>query len=112
MTSVVCGPTRWWMGSPGRISETIAKTGARLRATRRALGLSQRDAAKAAGVSEQRWSNWERGEHLLDVGAAMRFADRFRLTLDWLYRGDPAGLPFGLAERLLSPPRDADEDAA
>lgn len=106
MTNVVPGPTSWWMGSPSRVSDQITATAARLRATRRALGLSQRDAANVAAVSEQRWSNWERGEHLLDLMAAIRFAERFGVTLDWLYRGDPSGLPYALAERLLTETKD------
>jgi len=99
------------MGSARRTSDVIVEVAARLRRTRRALGLSQRDAASIAQVSEARWSNWERGEHLLDVECAMRFGDRFNVTLDWLYRGDAANLPYGLAQRLLAE-ADTANDAA
>ena len=73
MTSVIRGPRTWWMGSARRTSDVIVSVASRLRQTRKALGISQRDAAAFARVSETRWSNWERGDHLLDVETVIIF---------------------------------------
>lgn len=80
----------------------LKAVGARLDATGRALGAKQVELAAVAGVSPQAWNNYLQGMRPLDIGAAINLCDRYRLTLDWLYRGIPGGLPFEL-ERLLAP---------
>jgi transcriptional regulator with XRE-family HTH domain len=89
------------MANPDRPSSFVAAAGARLRVTRCVLGFSQKALAEMCGSSEQRWSNWERADHLPDVVVMSRFATLFRVPLDWIYRGDVTGLPRDLLPEIL-----------
>jgi DNA-binding XRE family transcriptional regulator len=75
--------------------------GSRLLRLRQALGIPTQTAmAVALGIKVSRWNNFERGAPLsLDV--AIRICRRFPgVTTDWLFFGNPAGLPLELAKRL------------
>lgn len=85
---------------PGRPEEWQKAVGERLRRTRAALGLSQVQMSRSIGVSPQRWNNWERGTRPLDLSAAVALCERHELTLDWLYRGVSAGLPYELGLKV------------
>jgi transcriptional regulator with XRE-family HTH domain len=100
MTAVVRGPQRWFMASAERPSLFVERTAARLRVTRCVLGLTQRAIAEMCGVSEARWSNWERADHLPDILAMSQMASLFGISLDWIYRGDLAGMPWPLVSEL------------
>ena len=100
MTTVVRGPRTWFMASPERPTEAIARTAARLRATRCALGLTQRRIAELCNVSEARWSNWERGDHFPDILVMVQLGTLYGVTLDWIFRGALAGVPHRLAREL------------
>jgi transcriptional regulator with XRE-family HTH domain len=100
MTNVLRGPRKWFMASPERPTVVIERTAARLRATRCALGLTQRRMAELCNVTEARWSNWERGDHFPDILVMMQLSNLFGVTLDWLYRGALSGMPHRLAAEL------------
>lgn len=85
-------------GVSGNLNPT--EIGARLKATRKALGLRAGEFAKAAHIAQNAYSQYETGSRLLTPSAAARLAAAHRLTFDWLYRGDPFGLPHSLAQRL------------
>lgn len=89
------------MANPTRDSHWLDAVAARLAATREALSLRQEELALQLGVSRSALANWETGRTLPDVAAMSRFAERHRITLDWIYRGDPSSLPNALAKRLL-----------
>jgi transcriptional regulator with XRE-family HTH domain len=55
-----------------RLIETLAAFGARVRASREALGLSQELAAKRAGISQSHWSKVERGAVDPSIGQVLR----------------------------------------
>jgi len=75
----------------------------RLIATRLALGYdSQVEFARAAGVQANAWNNYETGRSRPKLDVAIALCDRFHLTLDWIYRGDPGGLPHRFASNLAS----------
>ena len=76
----------------------LRHVGRRLRVARLGLGRSAADMCRELDISEQTWSQWENGKRLLDVLVAIRLKERYSITLDWLYDGDPAGPPPGLAE--------------
>ena len=76
------------------------EVGQRLALTRVALGLKDADLARYLGISQQRWHNYVSGIRPLQLALAVKLCDRFKLTLDWLYRGDFSGLPFDLAQRM------------
>lgn len=79
----------------------MKECGFRLEAVRLALELSQKDAARDAGVSQSAWANWEAGIRLVDASALTRFAQLHGITTDWVYRGSAVGLPAELVARLL-----------
>lgn len=73
---------------------------ARLRATTEVLRLRDSEIARHAKVKVAAWSNYVNALRPLDIEAAILLCERFELTLDWIYRGDPAGLPHRLATEL------------
>lgn len=74
--------------------------GKRLRLTRDALRMSQKDFAHAAGVSEVSYNQWENGAVYPPVDAAMKLRKAHRVTLDWIYCADPACLPSWLHDAI------------
>jgi transcriptional regulator with XRE-family HTH domain len=74
--------------------------GARLELTREALNLSAREFAGAAGIGDSTYSNYKKAIRKPSLDHALKLCDRFELTLDWIYRGDPSGLKYGLAEKI------------
>lgn len=65
----------------------------RLRRTREAFGMQQGEFASAAGIAFNTYNQYEQGARLMRLENAMALCERFDLTLDWIYRGEPAGLP-------------------
>jgi ribosome-binding protein aMBF1 (putative translation factor) len=76
------------------------EVGARLRLVRRALGLPAGRLAAELGVAAPRWSQWEHGRHLADLRAMVRLAQRYRVTLDYLFLGDESALPRRLIDAM------------
>ncbi|WP_422363207.1 helix-turn-helix domain-containing protein [Pyruvatibacter mobilis] len=78
-------------------NEAIA---ARLRATREALGLSQSDLCKQSGIARNTYNQFESGVRRPSIDAAIKLCESITVTLDWIYRGVPDGLPHGLATKI------------
>jgi transcriptional regulator with XRE-family HTH domain len=73
----------------------------RLRATREALGFKkQKDFAEQAGISPNTYNQWEKAKVYPDLQYMIRIRDQYGISLDWIYLGDPSGLPYQIA-RLL-----------
>lgn len=73
----------------------------RLTATRAALGYdNQVDFCRDAGISYNTWNNYENGRGRPKLNVAITLCRRFNLTLDWIYLGDPSGLPHRLATQI------------
>lgn len=82
----------------GNLQADVAR---RLARTRAALGMrNQQDFGKRAGLSQPKYNQYETGKRLLTLEAALALCTTYNLTLDWLYRGDPSGLPYKLATEL------------
>ena len=81
---------------------SVGQIGDRLRQTRIALGFDKQQGrfAERAGCAVNAYNQWERGKRRLDVGAAIKIAATYSLTLDWIYRGIPSGLSADLVGRL------------
>lgn len=78
-----------------------AKTlGKRLQLTREALGVRAVDICRALDIAPNRWSQYENGERPITMAVAVRLCEVYGLTLDWIYRGDPSGLPVRLHQKL------------
>lgn len=76
--------------------------GQRLLETRRALGLSQREMSRAAGVAPNTYNQYETGVARPTIDNASRLCDAHRLSLDWIYHGDPASLRVQLLEAIIA----------
>jgi transcriptional regulator with XRE-family HTH domain len=83
------------------IDRSEAAIGMRLIATREALGLNQRQLCKLTGLSTNQYNQWEKGVGRPGLDGAFALADTFKLTLDWIYFGDPSKLPFDLMTKIL-----------
>jgi transcriptional regulator with XRE-family HTH domain len=89
------------MLKPSRSTDIKAQVGLRLRAARLIHALDQAPFACAFGVSPSALGNWERGEKLADVLAMVRMAERFPITLEWIYAGQLRHMDFDVQQRLL-----------
>lgn len=81
----------------GQLRGDVAR---RLMLTRQAFGLNQAEFAEAAGLSQPQYSQFETGKRLLSLKAALNLNAKYNITLDWLFLGDPSGLPYRLADTL------------
>lgn len=81
-------------------SEVQRLMGARLKAIREALGLTQEQMATNMGVVVTTLSAWESGRNQIDIVKLAKSATRWGFTTDWVARGDFAGLRKDLADRL------------
>ena len=75
--------------------------GVRLQITRQALKLSPGEFATKAGIAKNTYSQYESGDRLPALEFAIKLCERFELTLDWVFRGDPSGLKYNLAEEII-----------
>ena len=66
------------------------ETGLRIAAIRKLAGMTQEEAIGNLGVSQPAWSKWERGLRMPNPFIMMRFASRFKVSLDLIYRGIPS----------------------
>lgn len=66
---------------------------ARLRATRKARGLSQSDAASQAGIAEAAVASIETGRRHMRVSEAARLADAYAVSLADLIADGPFSVP-------------------
>ncbi len=82
-----------------------AEIGARLAKIREAAGYKEQKAFAARfGFSMGQWNHWEQGMSI-PWPQAMKLVESLKnqvpgLTLDWIYRGDPRGLPLETMRRL------------
>ena len=68
----------------------------RLRVLREALGLTQVQISRVCGIGQQAWNNYEGARRRISVDQALRLRNSIGVTLDWIYAGDPKGLPWEL----------------
>ncbi len=84
-----------------RDNEELFDIANRLKAARMALDLSQKDLYDALGVKAAAWSHWESGKRMPDPVVMFELYKLHGITLEWIYGGDPRGLPFGVAQIVL-----------
>lgn len=84
-----------------RSHEELIEVGARLRAARIALGLSQKDLYDAIGVKASAWNHWESGKRLPDPMAMVQLYRMHGITMEWIYGGDLRSRPHGVSLGVL-----------
>lgn len=67
--------------------------GARLKATREALGIRPVEICQELDIQQNKYSQWENGKSRPNLDDMIRFCERYDVALDWIYRGDPSKLP-------------------
>ncbi len=90
---------------PDDIGDMACDVGRRLKLSRLAMGMcDQKQFGEDAGLQQSLYNRFESGKRLLTLQSAMQLCHHYKLTLDWLYRGDPSGLPCKMADdiRILS----------
>lgn len=74
----------------------------RLQTTVKALEVTPAEICRRTGIKPNALSQYLSGDsgRRITIAAAYAMRDEFRLTLDWIYDGDPSGLPDRLAAKL------------
>lgn len=75
------------------MAETTKTIAERLVRTRESIEKSAADLCRRINCKPNRWSQYETGERRITMAIANRLCDEYGLTLDWIYRGNPAALP-------------------
>ena len=88
------------MAKDVRTNELLNGVGGRLAITRQALGLTQTEFARRAGVAQNTYNQIEKGRKLPSVELAMALCDAHGLTLDWIFRDDPSNLRYQTADAI------------
>ena len=84
---------------------SLAAIGLRLKLTRQVLGLTQVALCRSVGIATNTYNQYEKGVTRPTVENAIAICEAFHLTLDWLYRGDPSGLRYDLADQIKAAKR-------
>ena len=82
------------------VGRTPVAIGHRLAITRQAIGLSQVDFARKAGIAANTYNQYETGASRPSLDNAVKICDAHRLSLDWIYLGEPGGLSYALADAI------------
>ena len=77
--------------------EYVAK---RLKLFRKSLGMRQVDLASELGWSQQKWGQWENGRRIPNIPDMIELAERYGVTLDYVYRGDMSRLPEWMSKKI------------
>jgi len=85
-----------------RVSASIEAIARRLERTRMALDLSQSEFAEGAGLARNTYNQWEKGKGRPQLDGAIALCNAYQLTLDWIYFGETAGLPYQVAAKLVN----------
>lgn len=97
-TSVIAfEPTAQHSSGMARRYEPIGK---RLAQLRKVLGISQAELCRQIKCTSTRWNNYETGDRRITLPIAMKLADEYGASLDWIYRDERGGLPMDLRTRL------------
>lgn len=75
--------------------------GARLRLTREVYELSQKEFAAEIGIPSNQYNQYEQGNRRPFISVAQHIADRFHVSLDWIYDGKISHLSLDMITRLI-----------
>jgi transcriptional regulator with XRE-family HTH domain len=72
----------------------------RLRVSRLAIQLTPAELCRATGIAQNTWSQYENAKSRPRLDEARMLRKAFGWTLDWIYEGDPSGLPMKAATAI------------
>lgn len=83
-------------------ADSTKAIGRRLRALREVKGLSQDKIADIVGMASKSasWNGYERGKNAIPAHHALALCRIYNVTMDWIYRGIPLGMPYELLKEL------------
>lgn len=84
----------------GEAEQLLKTVGERLALTRQALRLTQTEFARRAGVAQNTYNQIENGRKLPSIELSLALCDAHQITLDWIFRNDPSGLRYQLADAI------------
>ena len=76
--------------------------GRRLQLVRRVHGMAQNEFCARAGLATNTYNQYEKGKKRPSVENAIALCEQYGLTLDWIYRGETAGLRFAMSDAINS----------
>lgn len=72
----------------------------RLKLTRDVFGLDQKEFAARAGIAANTFNQYETATNVPALEVAHKLCDAYRITLDWIFRGDFGSLRHDTARAL------------
>lgn len=78
----------------------IEAVAARLKRVREVLGLTKKEFAERAGMTEQTYGPFENGKRELSLNAAKKLRKRYGLSLEFMYFGKIDDLPTRISKEL------------
>lgn len=100
MFSVVLTPTAIMPDMLEHLEDNPTAVAARLCRVREVLGLTKREFAERAGMSEQTYGPFENGKRDLSLQAAKKLRKAYQLPLEFLYFGKIEDLPTRISREL------------
>lgn len=88
------------MTSKKPTATVLAEIGERLELARTVIGQTQVEFCGKARIATNTYNQYEKGKKRPDIDNALKLCDAHDLTLDWIYRGDPGGLRYHIAEAI------------
>lgn len=70
----------------------MADVGERLRLVREVVGMQQGEFAARAGLAANHYNQIETGKKMPSVEAAIALCDAYRISMDWIFRGEPSDM--------------------
>lgn len=100
MLALLSGPLDQFWSELTMSPRSLESVSWRLELARNAMGLSNGEFCRRAGMTTSAYSQYESGKHRPSLEHAFRLCDAFGYTLDWIYLGNKAGLPHDLAMKI------------
>ena len=93
--------TAVWLHRMDAIEGTSIKAiGLRLELTRTVFRMGQAEFCTRAKIATNTYNQYERGKKRPAIENAIALCEVYDLTLDWIYRGDPSGLRYNIADAI------------
>lgn len=80
-----------------RLKEAV---GERLRLVRRVLDMPQGEFGRRAGIEANTYNQIEAGKKLPSIETGIALCEQYRISLDWIFRGEPGDMSIKLWEGI------------
>jgi len=73
------------------LSEAEKALAERIASRRKEIGMSQKDAADACGISPQQWFKYEKATNHISIAMLIKVSELFEMPISYFFRGFGAG---------------------